>query len=126
MVGCPPRQVNGELYKFNEIAQDAVTRLDQLTAAPNALISEAEKFMRIIQSTAALSAEFLKIHPFANGNGHVGRLLTIALLGRYGHWPPRFKIEPRPTGSAYNLAVAQHQNGNPLPLELFLMNSVKG
>ena len=126
IVGCPPHQIKSELFKFNELAQSAITRIDLLTAAPTPLISEGEKFMGIIQCTANLSAHFLAIHPYANGNGHVGRLIMVALLGRYGHWPAKLDIEPRPSGSIYNVAIQQYQNGNPVHLEQFLMSSIKG
>jgi len=125
-VGCPPHLVNGELYKFNELAQHSIARIDMLTAAPTPLISEGEKFMAIIQCTALLGAYFMAIHPYANGNGHIGRLVMVALLGRYGHWPAELKIDPRPLNPSYSTSIQQHQQGNPRPLEEFLMRSIKG
>ena len=42
-------------------------------------------------------AWFVHIHPYANGNGHMGRLLVVAILGRYGYWLQKWTIDPNPS-----------------------------
>jgi fido (protein-threonine AMPylation protein) len=125
-VGCPPQQIRLELSKLDQIAQVFIARLDRQQATPNPLISEGEKLMEIVRCVARISAQFLAIHPYANGNGHIGRAIMVALLGRYGHWPAALPIEPRPSGQDYSDAIRRYQHGEPVPFEVFLMNAIKG
>ncbi|MGH9891997.1 MAG: Fic family protein [bacterium] len=41
----------------------------------------------IVERIADLDAPFQRIHPFLNGNGRVGRLLTNLVLVRLGYPP---------------------------------------
>lgn len=68
----------------------------------------------------------LKVHPFADGNGHAARVFLWAFLSRYGYPPKEFTIEPRPADfdlldiphvSLFNKIV---QEGGMLPYTLSL------
>ncbi|MGO7815608.1 Fic family protein, partial [Rhizobium ruizarguesonis] len=72
---------------------------------------------RAIELAAALFVYFLEVHPYANGNGHMGRFLLQSLLGRYGlYFNSNFNMHPRPKDPAYTSAISQYRNGPLLPL----------
>jgi Fic family protein len=100
--------------------------LDAIGTGSGATSSETAKFLALVQVTAKLFSRFLAIHPYANGNGHAARFLAIAILHRYGYWPAKFPVEPRPSGSEYSEAIKQSQWGNPAPLESLFLTWIKG
>jgi hypothetical protein len=69
----------------------------------------------LVLTACGVYSEFLYIHPFAYGNGHVARVLLTAALGRYGYWLRRFPIEPSPP-RRYHECVRLHQDGKVEPL----------
>ncbi len=58
----------------------------------------------VLSTAALLHAQWVEIHPFANGNGsgngRTARLLANYVLMRYGI-PPFVRLRPRPAGDAY-------------------------
>lgn len=60
--------------------------------------------IEVVRFACLLLEEFFRIHPYADGNGHVGRLTVWAVLGRYGFWPDRWSVEPRPPDPPYTPA----------------------
>jgi hypothetical protein len=64
-----------------------------------------------------------RIHPYANGNGHMARFASWAIVGRYGFWPNpnRWPVEPRPC-EPYVELIKQFRDGNRAPLEHFMLN----
>lgn len=63
----------------------------------------------LIQMTAYHFWDFLRIHPYADGNGHAGRFLVRAILARYGYQASRFTVEPRPLDEAPAVGSADQQ-----------------
>jgi len=57
----------------------------------------------VVQVAAWAHGEWVRIHPFANGNGRTSRLRTNYVLVRYG-FGPALQIRPRP-GEPYGLAA---------------------
>lgn len=55
-------------------------------------------------------AEWVRIHPFANGNGRTARLWANFLAMRYGV-PPFVRLRPRP-GAGYGEAGAKAMQGD--------------
>jgi len=85
--------VGGELQRFEEILQAAVAQLDRALPVgkePNADVRDA-----VIDLCAWAHAEWVRIHPFANGNGRTARLWANFLAMRYG-LPPFVRLRPRP------------------------------
>lgn len=54
----------------------------------------------VIRLTAAVHGEWIRIHPFANGNGRTARVWAAWLAFRY-NLPLFVKVKPRPDDSAY-------------------------
>ena len=64
----------------------------------------------IVALCAWTHAEWVRIHPFANGNGRTARIWANSIAMRYG-LPPFLRLRPRPAG-AYGAACAQAMLGN--------------
>ena len=54
----------------------------------------------VIRLTAAVHGEWIRIHPFANGNGRTARLWAAWLAFRYS-LPLFVEVKPRPNDAAY-------------------------
>jgi fido (protein-threonine AMPylation protein) len=63
--------------------------------------------------------EWVRIHPFANGNGRTARCWANFVLLRYG-MPALVSIKPRPAGMLYAQAAAASMLGNHSPTETFI------
>ena len=116
-VGCPPQSVGAYMRELGDILGSAFIALDS-----NASVSPRERLRYLVVIVARAFELFLRIHPFANGNGHAGRLLVWSAFGRYKHWPRKWPVEPRPTGSQYIDSIVAHRNGDPARLELYLLS----
>ena len=97
--GTPPRALAGELVRFEQRFGRAVARLDALIRVGAAL--DADTLGAVIDLAAWAHAEWVRLHPFANGNGRTARLWANAIAMRYG-LPPFVRLRPRP-----NLGYAQ-------------------
>ena len=62
-----------------------------------------EQIEQVVRVAAWAHGEWVRIHPFANGNGRTSRLWTNYVLVRYG-FGPALQIRPRPS-EPYGLAA---------------------
>lgn len=106
--GVAPSEVADELRAFQRTLQRAVSVLDSLYPPRQEL--DADGLAALIDLCAWAHAEWVRIHPFANGNGRTARIWADALLMRYG-LPPAVRLRPRPDGG-YGLAGAAAMNGD--------------
>jgi len=106
--GAPPAKVAEELRQFEGKLQTAVARLDE--ALPAAQEPNADQLAAVIDLCAWTHAEWLRIHPFANGNGRTARLWANFIALRYG-LPPFIRLRPRPD-DGYETAGEQAMQGN--------------
>ena len=104
--GAPSGDVAKELKAFEGKLQNAVKRLDGLIA-PDHL--SADSVAAVIKLCAWVHSEWIRIHPFANGNGRTARLWANFMAMRYG-LPPFVRLRPRPDGG-YSEACAQAMIG---------------
>jgi hypothetical protein len=56
----------------------------------------------------------------------MARLIVWAVLGRFGRWPERWTVEPRPPNPPYLSLITEYRNGNHQPLEEFMIRMVLG
>jgi len=80
--GAPPERVASELAAFEQTLQRAVAALD--ARYPRAEALDTDGLAAVIDLCAWAHAEWVRIHPFANGNGRTARIWANALLMRYG------------------------------------------
>jgi hypothetical protein len=71
---------------------------------------DADQLAAVIDLCAWVHAGWIRIHPFANGNGRTARLWANSLAVRYG-LPPFIRSRPRPN-SAYGDAGAKSMQGD--------------
>jgi fido (protein-threonine AMPylation protein) len=108
--GAPSADVLPELANFERQAQIAVGRIDSVIpvgakpAAPSELGG-------VITLCALMHGEWVRIHPFANGNGRTARLWANWTAVRYG-LPPFVTITPRPGSGAYRQAAVASMSGD--------------
>jgi Fic/DOC family len=114
-VGAPPHVV---WYWIEQLNAEVKSGLDALDA--DFRLSREERLRYLIGFACRVFELFLRIHPFANGNGHVARFIVWCILGRYGHWPRRWPVEPRPPDPPYSDCIVRYRNGDRAPLEHFI------
>ena len=93
--GTPPGDVAQQLAVFERKLKRAVEALDARYPAGSEL--DADGLAAVIRLSAWAHGEWVRIHPFANGNGRTARFWANFVFMRYG-LPPVIRIRPRPDG----------------------------
>jgi hypothetical protein len=109
--GVRAPDVPAELAELDRKLKLAVAELDQRIKPDQDLT--ADDLAAILTLCAWAHAEWVRIHPFANGNGRTARLWVNSIAMRYG-LPPFLRIRPRP-GSGYGRAAAAAMQGDRRP-----------
>lgn len=99
--GLPYDQVLDAVDEFIEEFRARVKRLDQMWKDLGQ-IKTVFAVDQMIKLAAWAHGEWVRIHPFANGNGRTSRLWVNYVFSRFG-FPP-IAVRPRP-GSPYDLAA---------------------
>jgi Fic/DOC family len=100
--------VSGELKRFEEKLQTLVAELDELM--PIGQEPDADQLAAVVDLCAWVHAEWVRIHPFANGNGRTARLWANFIAMRYG-LPPFIRLRPAPN-AGYGEAGAKAMQGD--------------
>jgi fido (protein-threonine AMPylation protein) len=95
--------VQGELDEFQKQLRSKVKALDKQIKPGQA--PGDDELITVIELCAWAHSEWVRIHPFANGNGRTARILANTLAMRYG-LPPFVRIRPRPDGGYGNAGAA--------------------
>ncbi|GAB5439870.1 MAG: hypothetical protein Fues2KO_02190 [Fuerstiella sp.] len=108
-----PNQVTALLKDFIETLSEGIVRFDD--EIPSATDSKVPGLSRgtvlaIIGLMAFAHGEWIRIHPFANGNGRTARLWANWIAMRYG-LPPFVAVRPRPR-AAYETAARKSMKGD--------------
>jgi fido (protein-threonine AMPylation protein) len=101
--GAPSATVPLELDHFQDTAGRATTALDSAIPVGSEPVED-QQLLSVLTLCASLHGEWVRIHPFANGNGRTARSWANWAALRYG-LPPFLAIKPRPAGVAYALAA---------------------
>jgi hypothetical protein len=105
--GVDPADVGESLKQFEVKLQKLVGELDGVLPARQE--PDSDQLAAIIDLCAWAHSEWVRIHPFANGNGRTARLWANSLAMRYG-LPPFVRLRPRPNAS-YGQAGAKAMKG---------------
>ncbi len=94
--GVPSTGVATALQDFETKLETTVLALDQVIPRGESPGNE-DQLNAVIVLCAWVHAEWVRIHPFANGNGRTARIWAGFLAMRYG-LPPFVRLRPRPDG----------------------------
>jgi len=111
VLGVPSVAVPEALERFEQAAQRVAESLDQ--AIPGAIEPATigqQELHGVLTYCAVLHGEWIRIHPFASGNGRTARLWANWAALRYG-LPPFVTIKPRPR-HPYGAASYASMSGN--------------
>lgn len=106
--GVDALNVAAELTRFEAKLKALVAEMDSLLPVGQEL--DADQLAAIIDLCAWVHAEWVRIHPFANGNGRTARLWADSLAMRYG-LPPFVRLRPTPD-EGYGQAGAKAMQGD--------------
>jgi hypothetical protein len=109
--GAPSERVAAELAAFDRIMAEQLDEMDR-TVRREHLDDDAtgDTVTAAIILCAWAHGEWLRIHPFPNGNGRTARILVNSIALRYG-LPAFMRVRPRP-GAAYAWVAHQAMEGN--------------
>ena len=96
-------KVHDALRSFDRGVRAAVTILDE-SMPPGARQHDEQRLLAVASVAAELHGEWIRIHPFANGNGRTARIWANVIALRYG-LPAFVSIKPRPGDVAYARAA---------------------
>ena len=111
-LGVRSSEVWDALKQFDEVLQRLLSFLDE--SIPLDCDPSDSQIEAVVETCARVHAEWVRIHPFANGNGRTARLWANAIAMRYG-LPPFVRLRPRPQDGGYALAAEGAMTGNPEP-----------
>ena len=109
--GVKAARVATESRAFEKRVHNVLQALD--AAYPPGSPLDADGLDAVLEFAAWAQAQWVRIHPFANGNGRTARLWANGLLMRYDV-PPFLRLWPRPNG-AYARAGARAMEGDWAP-----------
>lgn len=108
-LGTAAAQVASEVDQLLQRVQTAIAALDSALQGRGPQAYAPGELQAVCQLAAMLHGEWVRIHPFGNGNGRSARLLTNWVLMRYGILPV---LSPRPRpGGGYEAASMQGMQG---------------
>lgn len=109
--GVRSTDVAGEVATFEKKLRSDVAVLDK--AYPPGVAMDVAGFAKVINLAAWAHSEWVRIHPFANGNGRTARFLANFIFTRYDIGPV-VRVRPRP-GGEYEKAAKAAMSRDPTP-----------
>lgn len=101
-VGVPAACIAGEMDLLIAGIHGALVELDRLVAI-GMRPQTVDELQAIVRLTAVVHGEWVRLHPFANGNGRIARVWVAVIARRYS-LPVFLDLKPRPTDVAYRRA----------------------
>ena len=108
--GAPAAQVWGQLRTFRSTLRAEVARIDRLHPVVTAAMPIGPDDS-VIKLCAWTHGEWVRIHPFVNGNGRTARVWANWVALRYG-LPAFVRLRPRPAGNTYATAAERSMAGD--------------
>jgi len=98
-----------------QLLERANSDIEALAADESGSVDRDHEAIRI---ASYLHGDWVRIHPFVNGNGRTARMLVLWVLARFGI-PPLMQLRPRPA-APYGSASDSSMAGDHEPFELYL------
>ena len=118
-LGVLSADVHDALAEFERTFADAVAAVDERVLDHELSAEGAELYVTLV---AVAHGEWIRIHPFANGNGRTARLWTHWLAARYD-LPPLLRVKPRPNDRLYGLASGASMTGDHTIMRAWLLEN---
>lgn len=115
--------VPSQLVAFERAMRSVAASLDGAITAGSPPASGPE-LAAIIQFAAYAHGEWVRIHPFANGNGRTARCWANFVALRYG-MPAFVTIKPRPADLLYAQAAHDSMRGNHATTEILFRSMLR-
>ncbi len=123
-VGVAANRVAPELANFSShIVSRGIKATETAFNISDTNLPPGEKLYYLVKFACRALVEFLRIHPYVNGNGHVGRLIVWLLLERFGYWPKAWPLDGHPP---YDALLSRFRDGDESPLEAFVLSAIIG
>jgi fido (protein-threonine AMPylation protein) len=106
--GTPYGQVLDDVAAFFRVFNNELAAIEKTLPFDTDRELTTWEVTKIVKLAALVHGEWVRIHPFANGNGRTARLLANYVLVRYG-FGPALAIRPRPSGE-YGRAAHDSMN----------------
>lgn len=118
-VGIPPDQVAPDMSNLaDHIIRAGYSAITSAHALPSSRLPDEEKLYYVVIFACRVLVEFLRIHPYVNGNGHMGRFIVWLILAKFGYWPKRWPLHQSPS---YHHLLKTYRDGDPTQLEAFVL-----
>jgi fido (protein-threonine AMPylation protein) len=122
-VGASPSLVGGLMAELARGIRAGLAALNAANELPiSRQFSDADKVVFIAALACRIFVQFLTIHPYADGNGHVARFCVIAIFAHFGFLIQGWQMEPRPTNPSYASLISTYRDGSPEPLERYILS----
>jgi len=122
-VGVDASVVLSSMNHLKKTIDLGMSAINSAYQAPDDVLPRSEKIIYIVKFATAVLVEFLRIHPYANGNGHMARLIIFTLLFQHKLWPKNWPFDKSPP---YHQLISIYRDGAEKPLEDFILESVLG
>jgi fido (protein-threonine AMPylation protein) len=119
-VGSSPEKVSGQMAELAVAIRAGLASLDTFFNGPG--VSRGEKVLSAVAFACRVFVQFLTIHPYANGNGHVARFCLVAILARYGIFLTGWSVDPRPE-PPYGELITHYRDGHVELLEAVVLRN---
>lgn len=119
--GAPAQVVPVLMAELGNNVTSAIAALDAGHRTTNAVVSPSMKLLYTVQVACRFFELVCRVHPYANGNGHAARFCLWAILARYGYFPARWPIDPRPPDPPYTQLLLDYRAGNCNALEQYVL-----
>lgn len=113
-MGTPSSEVPDALAAFEAGLRAVIARMDRAIAVGDRPGTNADLFA-VLEVAAIAHGEWVRIHPFANGNGRIARLWANWVSVRYG-LPFFLTLKSRPANVLYASAAAASMRGDHRPM----------
>lgn len=111
--GYPAGQVSMAMKEFHNNYLTEILRLRN--EAKNNKLSPADKLLFLSEIISDYMVTFLSIHPYANGNGHIGRLLVWMVFIKFKYQIQDWSIDIRPP-QPFDDLISMYRNQDKEPL----------
>ena len=118
-VGVPPQRVAPDMTNLaDHIIRAGFSAISVGHALPTTKVPDEDKLYYVVTFACRVMVEFLRIHPYANGNGHMGRFIVWIILVKFGYQPKRWPLHESPP---YHDLIRIYRDGDSSKLEGFVL-----